>query len=83
MPVEFQILSLRTQIQEDLPEKQSEQLQLQQLLEIGEDKVLPITVLEHEQRWHKMFIDRHRGGNKNFFEIGKAVLVFQTRMGKM
>ena len=28
-------------------------------------------------------MDRHRKGNEKMFEIGKLVLVFQTRMGKM
>ena len=42
MPVEFQIPSLRIQIRECLLETQSEQLRLQQLLELGENMALNI-----------------------------------------
>ena len=40
-------------------------------------------MLELEQQCQKAFIDRHRGRNEKEFGEGKAVLVFQTRMGKM
>ena len=39
--------------------------------------------MELEQRQRKAFVDRHRKGNEKMFGIGKPVLVFQTRMGKM
>ena len=83
MPVKFQVPSLRIQIQEHLPKKQSEQLHLQQLLELGEDRVWSMAILEQVQCCRKVFVDRHRGVNENFFEIGRDILVFQTRMGKM
>ena len=50
MPVEFQVPSLRIQIREWLPEAQSEQLRLQQLLELGEIRVRSMAILEQEQR---------------------------------
>ena len=50
MPVEFQVPSLRIQIRERLPEEQSEQLRLQQLLELGEIRVRSMAILEKEQR---------------------------------
>ena len=50
MPVEFQVPSLRIQIQDRLVEGQSEQLRLQQLLELGEARVRSMAILEQEQR---------------------------------
>ena len=40
-------------------------------------------VLEQEERRRKAFVDRHRRARENDFTFGKAVLVFQTRMGQM
>ena len=39
--------------------------------------------LELEQWRRKAFVDRHRWGNEKEFEVGKPVLLFQTRMGNM
>ena len=83
MPVEFQVPSLRIQIRERLPEKQSEHARLQQLLELGEIRVHSMTILEREQRRRKAFVDRHRRIREKDFTIGGPVLVFQTRMGQM
>ena len=40
-------------------------------------------MLELDQQRRKAFVDRHRRRNEERFGEGKAVLVFQTRMGKM
>ena len=84
MPVEFQVPSLRIQIREWLPEAQSEQLRLQQLLELGEIRVRSMAILEQEQRLRKTLnVDRHRNTREKDFMVGRPVLVFQTRMGQM
>ena len=67
MPVEFQVTSLRIQIRERLPEEQSEQARLQQLLELGETRVHSMAILEQEQRRRKAFVDRHRKTRKGFY----------------
>ena len=83
MPIQFHIPSLCTQVCERLSESLSEQIRLQQLLELGETRVHSMAILEHEQQRQKAFVDRHHGTNEKHFKIGKAVLVFQTRMGQM
>ena len=83
MHVEFQIPSLRIQVRERMPEEESQQLRLEQLLALGETRVKSLAALELEQLRRKAFVDRHRGRNEEEFEIGRAVLVFQTCMGKM
>ena len=83
MPIEFQVPSLRIQIRERLPEDQSEQIRLQQLLELGEKRVRNMAVLEQEKRRRKAFVDRHRNTREKDFTVVKAVLVFQTRMVEM
>ena len=82
-PIEFQVLSMRLQIHDHLSEKESERVRLQQLLELGESRIVSVTNLERGQRRQKAFVDRHRGGHEKTFEIGKPVLMFQTRVGKM
>ena len=82
MPVEFQVPSLRIQLRERLNEKESEEMRLTALCELEEQRLASILHLELEQRRRKAFVDRHRKGNEKMFEIGKPVLVFQTRMGK-
>ena len=42
-----------------------------------------MAVLEQEQRQRKAFVDRHRKTREKDFSVGKAVLVFRTRMGQM
>ena len=81
MPVEFQIPSLRIQVKERLSEKESEKIQLATQCELEENRIASLLQLELEQRRRKVFVDRHRRGNEKEFEIGKPVLVFQTRMG--
>ena len=44
--------------------------------------VRSMAILGQDQQCWKAFVDRHQGRNEDFFEIGKAVLVFQTRMGR-
>ena len=83
MPVEFQIPILRIQVKERMTEEASERIRLQQLLALGETRVHSLAVLELDQQRRKAFVDRHRGRNEKMFGVGKAVLVFQTRMGKM
>ena len=83
MPVEFQVPSLRIQVRERLNEKESEAIRLAALCELEEHRLASIMHLELEQRRRKAFVDRHRKGNEKRFGIGKPVLVFQTRMGKM
>ena len=83
MPVEFQIPSLRIQVKECLSEKESEKIRLATLCELEENRIASLLQLELEQRRRKAFVDRHRRGNEKEFEIGKPVLVFQTRMGNM
>ena len=74
---------MRLQIHDHLSEKESERVRLQQLLELGESRIVSVTNLERGQRRQKAFVDRHRGGHEKTFEIGKPVLMFQTRVGKM
>ena len=83
MQVEFRILSLRIQVKEQMTEEAFERIRLQQLLPLGETRVHSLAVLELDQQRRKAFVDRHRGRNEEMFGEGKAVLVFQTRMGKM
>ena len=83
MPVEFQIPSLRIQVKERMTEGASEQICLHQLLTLDETSVHSLAVLKLDQQHRRAFVDRHRGQNEKLFGIGKAVLVFQTRMGKM
>ena len=83
MPVEFRIPSLRIQVKVRNTEEASERIRLQQLLALGEARVHSLAVLELDQQCRKAFVDRHRGRNEKMFGVGKAVLVFHTRMGKM
>ena len=53
------------------------------LLELEENRIAGLVQLELEQRRRKAFVDRHRRGNEKEFEVGKPVLLFQTRMGNM
>ena len=46
MPVMFQVPSLRIQVWDRLPEDKSEQIRLQQLLELGETRLRNIAILE-------------------------------------
>ena len=62
MPIKFQVLSLRVQVKERLRESQSEQYQLEHLLELGEHRVASMAQLEERQRQRKAFVDRHRKG---------------------
>ena len=68
MPIEFQVPSLRVQVKERLHEAQSEQYRLEQLLELGEQRVTSMAQLEQRQRQRKAFVDRHREfRNLDFF----------------
>ena len=64
-------------------EEASERIRLQQLLALGETRVHNLAVLELDQQRRKAFVDRHHRRNEEIFGKGKALLVFQTRMGKM
>ena len=83
MPVDFHIPSLRIQVKERMSEEASERIRLQQLLALGETWVRSLAILELDQQRRRAFMDRHRGQNEKVYAIGKTVLVFQTRMGKM
>ena len=81
MPIEFQVPSLRVQVKARLPEAQSEQYRLEQLLELGEHRVAIMDQLEQCQRLRKAFVDRHRKGTEEALTIDKPVVIFQTRLG--
>ena len=70
MLIEFQVLSLRVQVKERLPEAQSEQYRLKQLLELGEHRVASMAQLEQLQQLRKAFVDRHRKGMEKAPTIG-------------
>ena len=57
MPIEFQKPSLRIQVWERMPEGDSEQIRLQQLLALGETRVNSLTALELDQQRRKAFVD--------------------------
>ena len=80
MAMEFQIPSLRVQVKERMTEEASERIRESA---IGKTQVHNLAVLELYQQRRKAFVDRHRGRNEKMIGEGKAVLVFQTRMGKM
>ena len=63
--------------------EESEKIRLAKLCELEENRITSLLQLELEQRRRKAFVDRHRRGNEKEFEIGKPVLLFQTRMGNM
>ena len=83
MPIEFQVPSLRVQVKAQLPEAQSEQYRLEQLLELGDDRIASMAQLEQRQRQRKAFVDRHRKGLEMELTIGKHILLCQTRLGSM
>ena len=71
------------QVTERLSESESELKRLEQLLELGEERIASLKQLEQGQRKRKTFVDRHRRETEKSFEIGTPVLVFQTRLGTM
>ena len=83
MPIEFHILNLRVQVTERLDEEQSEIIRKEQLLKIEESQLQSMWHLEQKQLKTKAFVDRHRKSKEKLFDIGKLVLVFQTKMGSM
>ena len=68
--IEFQTPSLWVQVTERLPESQSEQYQLEQLLELGENQLASMAQREQRPRQHKAFVDRHRKGKEKSFSLG-------------
>ena len=66
-----------------MPESESEQHQLEQILELREHRIASMAHLEHMQHQRKPCIDLHRKGTDKSFALGKPVLVFQTRLGLM
>ena len=58
-------------------------LWLQQLLALKEERVRSLAILEQEQQRRKAFVNRHQGQTEKMFGVGRVVLVFQTRIGKM
>ena len=83
MPIEFQVPSLRVQVKARLPETQLEQYRLEQLVELGKDRVASMAQLEQRQRQRKSFVDCYRKGLEKELTIGKPVHVFQARLGAM
>mgnify|MGYP000084768806 CR=1 FL=1 len=71
MPIEFQISSLHLQIRDRLPESESKQQHLIQLLELGEQRINNMSQLEHGQRRYKTFVDCHCHILTKHFEIGQ------------
>ena len=49
MPIEFQVPSLRVQVKARLPEAKLEQYRLEQILDLGEDRVASMAQLEQRQ----------------------------------
>ena len=80
MPIAFQIPILRVQLKERLPDSQSEQYRLEQLLELEDNRVANMPQLEQRQRQRKAFVDRDPKGIEKSFTVGKPVLVFRTRL---
>jgi hypothetical protein len=78
MPSEFIVPCLRIQSEYQLNESESEQVRVEQLLQLKEDRIRSTEALEHEQRLQKAFLDRHRKRNEERFGIGRAVLLFQS-----
>ena len=83
IPMEFQVPSLRVEVTTRLHEAESEQYRLEQLLELGEDRIESMAQLEQRQRQRKAFVDRHRKGLEKELHIGKPILLFQTRLPSM
>ena len=83
MPIEFQVPSLGIQVTKRLDAKQSERIQKEQLLQLEVNRLQAMWYLEQKQKRTKAFVDRHRKNKDNLFEIGKPMLVFQTKMGSM
>ena len=72
-PIKFQIPSLWVQVTERLTESKSEHHQLEQLLELRENRLASMAQLEHQQRQCKEFVDCHRKGTEKSFAHGKLV----------
>ena len=60
-----------------------ERVRLQQLLALGETRVHNMVILELDQQHRRAFVDWHHRRNEKLFVVGKVVLAFQMRMGKM
>ena len=58
-------------------------LLLQELLVLEESRFQALCALEQKQRQTKAFVDQHRKQKEKMFEVGKQVLVFQTKMGSI
>ena len=83
MPIEFQIPSLCVQVTERMDEYQSKQIRKEQLLNLEESRLQEMWYLDQKQRRTNAFVNRHKKSKEKLFEIGKPVLVFQTKMGSM
>ena len=83
MPIKFQILRLRVQLKERMPESQSKQYRLEQLLELGQNRVANMAQLEQRHRQCKAFVDQHCKAIEKSFTLGKLMLVFQTPFDAM
>ena len=55
-------------------------LLLQELLVLEGCPLQALCALEQKQRQTKAFVDQHRKQKEKMFEVGKQVLVFQTKM---
>ena len=56
---------------------------MEQLPELVEELIASLAQLEQGQRKRKAFLDRHRQEVDKAFEIGKPLLVLQTRLESM
>ena len=83
MPIEFEIPTLRIQIQERLPEHASRLLPAEHPLTLDEDCLASGCRLEREQLRRKAFVDCHAQKDRTMLKAGSPVLVFVTCLGLM
>ena len=83
MPIEFEVPSLRIQVQERLPEDELRITRAEQLLRLDKEKFHSERRLEREHLRHKAFVDRHGRRNVETLRVGTFALVFSTCSGLM
>ena len=82
MPIRFWVLSSRMQVGEHLSEKASEQVQLEQLLELGEDHIVSMANLEQKKRRCKAFVIGIEKGTKSPSRSAKPYWYSRHAWGK-
>ena len=81
MEIKFQVPSLRLQVVERLSEDEAEQHWLVKLVKLKETQLHVLYKFEYDQRRQKPFVNRHRHNKEKLFEVGKPILLFQTKIG--